>query len=133
MANVLPILVLCFVIASLPAWLLLRDKSAEMRTSLIHKYAEILRQLDQIIHLREEFNRVCAEQSLTAKFDDTDLKRFVSLTRSALGEIEGSSAWKTLFKFPKYWYHAEIYVKYIAPSEGQLQDAIADIKRTAAP
>ena len=133
MTNVLPILVLCLLIASLPAWLLLRDKSTEVRSSLIHQYAEILRQLDQIICLREEFNRVCAEQSLNAKFDDADLKRFVSLTRNALSEIEGSSALRTLFKLPKYWYHAEIYAKYIAPSEGQLQDAIENIKRTAAP
>jgi hypothetical protein len=110
------------------AWFIIKNKSTEVRDTLLRQYANILAQLDEITKLQEEFNALCADQSFGAILDDEPIKKFLATAKSAFNEIESLPAWKVLGRYPRYWYLAETHAKYFAPAELQLRDTIRDIK-----
>jgi hypothetical protein len=115
-----------------PAWFIFKRKSAETRSALLSQYAEILRQLDDLTKLEEEFNTVCAERFLGARIDGDSTREFLVATQTAFNKIESAPDWKVLFRYPKYWHLAEVYARHIAPIEGQLRDTIGDIQQASA-
>jgi hypothetical protein len=116
-----------------PGWFIFKRKSAKTRNALLSQYAEILRQLDDLAKLQEEFNAVCAGQSLGARIDGDATREFFVATKTSFNEIKSLPDWKVLFRYPRYWYLAEIHARDIAPIKGQLRDTIRDIQQASAP
>ena len=104
-----------------------------MRGALLLKYSKNVRQLEDIIELQEQFNRICAQRSRETRLSFEAIEQFLALTRAAFDEIKESPSWKILLKYPKYWHLAEAHAMYFAPSETPLREAIKEIGQTAAP
>lgn len=129
----LPVSMLSLAIACWSAWFNRAVKITEIRSGLSKQYAEILRRLEDVTELYEEFNQLCAAQSVEASIPPEKFRGFVRAAQDALREMENLPSRKVLGRYQRHSHHTENLINHIAKVDEHLRKGMKNLKQGHAP